>query len=261
MALTEAKKPTSADSAGEDSSSSSMALAEPGGASEAEPLGPSVYFSPTREECLLLLDRWIGGDDDMADARGLVSQTNFYSVSPDALRRLHPPATARDDQRAWWFLSETKPQTTRAGGGAKRADRRVDTGGHWRPEERRKEEQGDAGNCFAFYSGPSKKGRTPWRVQELTSDKGKKKGAYALYRLYLSRRASEEELRAVYGDDGVPAGSERPARATVPAECFDAVAALLPPGSVRGGLGPQASQQPDELAVEEGCLITLTGLD
>ncbi|KAI5004834.1 hypothetical protein ZWY2020_032077 [Hordeum vulgare] len=81
-------------------------------------------------------------------------------------------------------------------------------------------EPGGAGSCLAFYPGPSRKrGRTPWRMQmqELAGDKGEKR-------------------------------SEVPARATVLAQCFDAIAALLPPGSVRGGLAPLASQQPDELA-------------
>ncbi|XBI72833.1 hypothetical protein VPH35_066703 [Triticum aestivum] len=89
------KKPTSA----------AMGVAETpdplgrGGAHNLSPprLPPGVYFSPTREESVALLDRWIagGGKEVPADARGFVSHADIYSDGPGALRRRHPPASAR----------------------------------------------------------------------------------------------------------------------------------------------------------------------
>ncbi|XP_048569929.1 uncharacterized protein LOC125550915 [Triticum urartu] len=235
------KKPTSA----------AMGVAETpdplgrGGAHNLSPprLPPGVYFSPTREESVALLDRWIagGGKEVPADARGFVSHADIYSDGPDALRRRHPPASARAGQRIWWFVCETRFQCP--GAAAKRAGRKVDTGGYWR-EDRCKAEGGGFKSYFVFFlgpgPGPSRKEKTPWVAQEFTSakdDGAGKKGVPALYMLYVSPRATDDELRGIYGEDGVtvgPDGDKKPVRAAVPAGCFDAVVALLPPGSVRG---------------------------
>ncbi|XP_037429623.1 uncharacterized protein LOC119295321 [Triticum dicoccoides] len=231
------KKPTSA----------AMGVAETpdplgrGGAHNLNPprLPPGVYFSPTREESVALLDRWIagGGKEVPADARGFVSHADIYGDSPDALRRLHPPGSARAGQHTWWFLCETRFQSP--GAAAKRAGRKVDTGGYWQVE-RSEAEGGAVKSYFGFFLGPSRKEKTPWLTQEFTSatDGGAgKKGVPALYMLYVSPRATDDELRGIYGEDGVtvgPDGNKKPVRAAVPAGCFDAVVALLPLGSVRG---------------------------
>ena len=113
----------------------------------------------------------------------------------------------------------------------------------WR-EDRCKAEGGGFKSYFVFFlgpgPGPSRKEKTPWVAQEFTSakdDGAGKKGVPALYMLYVSPRATDDELRGIYGEDGVtvgPDGNKKPVRAAVPAGCFDAVVALLPPGSVRG---------------------------
>ncbi|XP_047078698.1 uncharacterized protein LOC124689172 [Lolium rigidum] len=261
---TRTKKPTYA------AGSSVQAMAEmpphgPGGAaSHIQPppqLPPGVYFSPTRDECLGFLNRRIAGDSEMADARGYIFDANVYGESPDALRRRHPPASIRGrGEHAWWFLSETRFQSKTAGGGAsKRADRRVETGGYWRLEQskerlkqikerrlkRRKqseeEEEDEADgvkNCFGFYVGRDDK--TPWLMQEFTSandDGAGKLGVPALYRVYVTPRATRKQLTAVFAkEDDVkkgPDGNKKPARAMIPQGYFDRIASLLPQGSVR----------------------------
>lgn len=85
-------------------------------------------------------------------------------------------------------------------------------------------------------------------MQEFTSNKDNgagKKGVPALHKLYVTPRATDDDLRAIYGEDGVTVGNKKP----VPADYFHTAAALVPPGSARGlgqehvGL-PQASQLP-----------------
>jgi hypothetical protein len=249
---------------------SSVAMAEtphhghgPGGADHLQPppppLPPGVYFSPTREECLGLLNRHIaGGDRETADERGYVFRANVYGESPDALRLRHPPASVRGrGEHAWWFLSETRFHSQAVGGGAsKRADRRVETGGYWRLEQgkekleqsskKRKKEQSNEDidedadgvkNCFCFYVGSEK---TPWLMQEFTSandDGAGKHGVPALYRVYVTPRATGDQLHAVFGEHHVkkgPDGKKLPARLMVPEEYFDVIAEQLPEGSVRG---------------------------
>uniref|UniRef100_A0ACD5TDG8 Uncharacterized protein n=1 Tax=Avena sativa TaxID=4498 RepID=A0ACD5TDG8_AVESA len=240
----------------------------PGGANHIQPpppLPPGVYFSPTRDECLGFLNRWIAGDSEMADTKGYIFGANVYGESPEALRSRHPPASIRGrGEHAWWFLSETRFQSLTAGGGAsKRADRRVETGGFWRleqskeklerskkrpkleqsEEEEELEEADGAKNSFGFYVGLSRKDdKTPWLMQEFTSandDGAGKLGVPALYRVYVTPRATSDQLRAVFGEHGVkkgPDGKKLPARAMVPQEYFDGIAELLPEGSVRGGV-------------------------
>ena len=64
--------------------------------------------------------------------------------------------------------------------------------------------------------GPSRKEKTPWVALELTSakdDGAGKQGAPALYMLYVSPRATDDELRGIYGEDGVtvgPDGNKKP---------------------------------------------------
>ncbi|XP_047079075.1 uncharacterized protein LOC124689616 [Lolium rigidum] len=267
---TRTKKPTYAAANASGCGCSMPAMAEmpphgPGGAANQiqppPPLPPGVYFSPTRDECLGFLNRRIAGDSEMADARGYIFDANVYGESPDALRRRHPPASIRGrGEHAWWFLSETRFQSKTAGGGAsKRADRRVETGGYWRLEQskerlkqikerrlkRRKqseeEEEDEADgvkNCFGFYVGRDDK--TPWLMQEFTSandDGAGKLGVPALYRVYVTPRATREQLTGVFAkEDDVkkgPGGNKKPARAMIPQGYFDRIASLLPVGSVR----------------------------
>ncbi|XP_051221760.1 uncharacterized protein [Lolium perenne] len=267
MAIKKARTPKKRTYAAASGCGSSVAMVqmpphEPGGANHIQPpppLPPGVYFSPTREECLGFLNRSIAGDNELADARRYIFRANIYGESPDALRQRHPPASVRGrSEDAWWFLSQTRFQSKTVGGGAsKRADRQVKTGGYWRLEQSKerlkkskkrlkqsKEEEEDADgvkNCFGFYVGTSKKDdKTPWLMQEFTSandDGAGKLGVPALYRVYVTPRATDEELREVFGEDGVkkePDGTtKRPARTMVPQEYFDGIAGLLPAGSVR----------------------------
>uniref|UniRef100_A0ACD5Y853 Uncharacterized protein n=1 Tax=Avena sativa TaxID=4498 RepID=A0ACD5Y853_AVESA len=204
-------------------------------------LPPGVYFSPTKEECLGLLNRSIAGDSALPDARGCIFHTNIYDEHPDALRRRHPPASTREGDHTWWFLSETRfqNQTSRT----KRADRRVGAvGWYWRLEQSTQKLQADGlKNCFGFYTGPDRtKDRTAWLMQEFTSardDGAGKRGVPALYRVYVTPHATADQLKDIYGEDGVEVrpGKTKPAqpKAPVPVEYFDAIAKLLPPGSVR----------------------------
>ncbi|CAM0953669.1 unnamed protein product [Alopecurus aequalis] len=242
--------------------SSSVAMAEmpPHGANHVQPspqpLPPGVYFSPTPEECLGFLNRRIAGDTELRDARGHIRHANVYGESPDALRQRHPPASFRERERTWWFMSETKFQSRTAGGGAsKRKDRQVEAGTYWRLEQS-KEKLDDDGfkNTFGFYVGPhKKKDKTPWLMQEFTStndDGAGKGGVPALYRVYVTPRATDEQLRRIYGEDGVkhePDGTKKPGRAMIPAEYFNRIAALLPPGSVRGVAAQEHVQAPPPL--------------
>ncbi|CAM0947050.1 unnamed protein product [Alopecurus aequalis] len=243
--------------------SSSVAMAEmpPNGANHVQPpppqpLPPGVYFSPTPDECLGFLNRRIAGDTELRDARGHIRRDNVYGESPDALRQRHPPASIRDRERTWWFMSETKFKSQTAGGGAsKRADRSVEDGTYWRLEQN-KEKLDDDGfkNTFGFYVGPhKKKDKTPWLMQEFTStndDGAGKGGVPALYRVYVTPRATDKQLRGIFGEDGVkrePDGNKKPARIIVPAEYFNGVAALLPQGSVRGVVAQENVQAPPPL--------------
>jgi hypothetical protein len=290
------KKPTYA-AAGDGSSVAMVEMPPhgPGGANHIQhpppPLPPGVYFSPTREECLGFLNRHIAAsaaDNEMADAPapGFIFRANVYGESPDALRLRHPPASVRGrGEHAWWFLSETRFQSRIVGGGAsKRADRRVETGGYWRLEQskeklekgkKRKKEQSSnedveeqqqeeeeaegAKNSFGFYVGREK---TPWLMQEFTSandDGADKHGVPALYRVYVTPRATEKQLHDVFGEHDVkkgPDGEKLPARTMVPEEYFDAIAELLPEGSVRGVvqalLPPQVVPPPVDYYGEHG---------
>uniref|UniRef100_R7W839 Uncharacterized protein n=1 Tax=Aegilops tauschii TaxID=37682 RepID=R7W839_AEGTA len=85
-------------------------------------------------------------------------------------------------------------------------------------------------------------------MQEFTSNKDNgagKKGVPALHKLYVTPRTTNDNRRAIYGENGVTVGNKKP----VPADYFHAAAALLSPGSARGlgqehvGLS-QASQPP-----------------
>ncbi|KAM0923087.1 hypothetical protein ACQ4PT_005762 [Festuca glaucescens] len=173
------------------------------------PLPPGVYFGPTKEECLRFLNRSIAGDSALPGARGYIFHAN----------------TA----------------------GSKSADRRVNTGGSWRSETSKKTLDDGAGckSRFGFYTGPTKKDRSPWLMQEFTSakdDGAGKRAAPALYRVYVTPHATDDELRGIYGEDGVkigPDGEKKPDRAVVPEEYFDAIGKLLPQGSVRCGVGQE----------------------
>ncbi|XBI03189.1 hypothetical protein VPH35_131636 [Triticum aestivum] len=246
MAITKARKSvkrstsTTADAGAGASSSMSMAPPPvPSGLNEVKqppPLPPGVYFNPTKADRMGFLNRWIAGDDKMPDARGFIFHADMYDNDPYALQRLHPPASARDGKHTWWFLGESKFQSPCSAAKNKRADRSVRTGGFWRVEQSKEElrEEGGRKNCFGFYyvpPPPSKKRKTPWLMQEFTSDMDRgagRKGVPALHKLYVTPRP--EGLREVYGEDGLTEGNKKP----VPADYFAAAAALMPPGSVRG---------------------------
>ncbi|XBI12739.1 uncharacterized protein [Aegilops tauschii subsp. strangulata] len=263
MAVTKARKatkrstPATADAGAGASSSMSMAPPPgPGGLSELQqppPLPPGVYFNPTNAESIGFLNRWIAGDDKMPDARGFILHADMYDNDPYALQRLHPPASARAGEHTWWFLGESKFQSPCSAAENKRADRSVRTGGFWRVEQSKEElpEEGGLKNCFGFYyvpPPPAKKLKTPWLMQEFTSDMDRgagRRGVPALHKLYVTPRP--EGLREIYGEDGLTAGNKKP----VPADYFAAAAALMPPGSVRGlrqehvePPQPQASELP-----------------
>lgn len=208
------------------------------------PLPPGVYFSPTRKECLGFLNRWIAGDSEMPDVRGYIFFDDIYGASPDALRRQHAPSSTRAGRHAWWFLGEARFQRQSppsACGGMRRTDRNVAGGGYWRPDQGKEvlpDEDGTK-SSFRFYVGPSKKEKTPWLMHEFTSAEARgarKKGLPGLYRVYVTSHATDDELREIYGEDGVtmgPDGNKKPVRAMVPAAYFDDIAALLPPAAVR----------------------------
>jgi hypothetical protein len=157
------------------------------------PLPPGVYFSPTKEECLQFLNRSIGGDGALADARGYIFHANVYGESPEALRRRHPPASTREGDHAWWFLSQTRFQSSRTSSRSKRADRRVGAAGHWGLEQTRTALADDAGfkNCFGFYTGKRKAmDKTQWLRQG---------GVPAVYKIYVTPHATHEQLMDTYG--------------------------------------------------------------
>ncbi|CAM0953727.1 unnamed protein product [Alopecurus aequalis] len=219
------------------------------------PLPPGVYFSPTPEECLSFLNRRIAGDTELHDARGHIHHANVYGETPDTLRQRHQPASIREREHTWWFMSETTFQSQAAGGGAsKRSGRKVQTGGYWRLEQS-KEKLDDDGfkNTFGYYvdgdSKSKKKYKTPWLMREFTSandDGAGKRGVPALYRVYVTPRATDDQLQEIFGEDGVkhePDGNKKPARIIVRVEYFNGVAALLPQGSVRGGVVAQEHVQ------------------
>ncbi|CAM0953682.1 unnamed protein product [Alopecurus aequalis] len=252
----ETKKRTHTDA----SSSVAMAPAEtsPHAANQVQPppLPPGVYFSPTPMECLGLLNRSIAGDKEMRDTLGYIVDGDVYGESPDALRRRHPRASIRDREHSWWFLSQTKFQSETEGGGAsKRSARSVMAGGNWKLEQSKEKLEDDGfKNCFGYYvdgnSKSKKKIKTPWLMQEFTSahdDGAGKGGVPALYRVYVTPHATDNQLRGIFGEDGVkhgPDGEKKPARVMVPAEYFDRIAAMLPEGSVRGGVGQEHVQAP-----------------
>ncbi|KAM0923084.1 hypothetical protein ACQ4PT_005759 [Festuca glaucescens] len=245
----EAKKPPRAAASNANAGGGSLAMPEmpphgPGAGADhiqPPPLPPGVYFSPMKEECLGLLNRSIAaGHSAPPDARGYIFRANVYDEGPDALRRRHPPSSTREGDRTWWFLSQTRFQSQTAR--TKRADRGVKTGGYWRVEQSKKKLEADSlKSCFRFYTGSTSKltDKTPWLMQEFTSamdDGAGKRGVPALYRVYVTPHATDDQLRDTYGEDGVnkcPGGKKKPARAVVPEEYFDAIAALLP-GSAHG---------------------------
>jgi hypothetical protein len=73
-------------------------------------------------------------------------------------------------------------------------------------------------------------------MQEFTSamdDGAGQRGVPALYRVYVTPHATDEQLRDTYGQDGLnktPDGKKKPARALLPEEYFDAIAARRPHG-------------------------------
>jgi hypothetical protein len=77
-------------------------------------------------------------------------------------------------------------------------------------------------------------------MQEFTSandDGAGKHGVPALYRVYVTPRATGDQLHAVFGEHHVKKGRDGkklPARLMVPEEYFDAIADQLPEGSVHG---------------------------
>ena len=95
-------------------------------------------------------------------------------------------------------------------------------------------------NGFRFYFDSSQKEKTPWLMQEFTSTTAKdcfacKNGFPALRRVYVTPRATVDELREIYGEDGVSVGPDRkkPVRGKVPAAYLNAIAVLLPPPAFR----------------------------
>ena len=101
-----------------------------------------------------------------------------------------------------------------------------------REERKKKKLRGESGfeNGFGFYCDSSRKEKTPWLMQEFTSDMDRgagRKGVPALHKLYVTPRP--EGLREIYGEDGLTAGNKKP----VPADYFTATATLMPPGCVR----------------------------
>ena len=258
------KKPTYANT------SSSVAMAEmpPHVQPPPQQLPPGVYFSPSREECLGFLNRRIAGDTELRDVAGHIHSANVYGESPDTLRQRHPPASIRDRDSTWWFMSQTRFQSKTAGGGAsKRADRHVETGGYWRLEQSKKKLD-DEGfkNCFGYYVGPHKKtDKTPWLMQEFTSahdDGAGKWGVPALYRVYVTPNATDQQLTDLFGEDAVKYEADgkkkKPARTMVPELYFDRIAALLPEGSVHGVVAQDQEHAPAPLppppAAPEGFL-------
>lgn len=209
-----------------------------------QPLPPGVYFSPTREESLGFLDRWIAGDKELPDARGYIFFDDVYRASPDVLRREYTPSSSRAGEHTWWLLSETRFLSQSAGGGtSKRADGSVTTDGYWVMKEAKKRQRDEAGleSGFRFFLDSSQKEKTPWLMQEFTTAGVKdgvacKKGFPALRRVYVAPRATVDELREIYGEDGVPVGPDgkkKRVRAKVPAAYLRAIAALLPPPALR----------------------------
>ncbi|XP_044335450.1 uncharacterized protein [Triticum aestivum] len=187
--------------------SSSMSMApplRPSGANKLEPLPmPPSVFSPTHQDSLGFLNQWIAGDEKMLDTLGFLFHADMYANDPYALQQLHPPASARGGLHR--FLGESMFQSPCATK-TKRADHRVQTGGHWRLEQTREElvlaHESGLKNSFGFYLSTFKKRKTSWLMQEFTNDMDKgpdRKGVPTLHKLYITPRATDDDLREVYG--------------------------------------------------------------
>ncbi|KAF0888399.1 hypothetical protein E2562_014217 [Oryza meyeriana var. granulata] len=243
-------------------------------------LPPGVYFNPTPEEAVHnYLNRWIAGEEIPEVDAGLVVRADVYGDRPDALRRMHLPGHSRNYEHRWFFLSHHKLQSSRRGD-SKRVVRGVATGGRWKVEQSMGRLGGDAGgkNSCRFYFPDTVK--TSWLMEEYTSSlsDGAARGednnmVPVLCKVYLTPRASDDERRALFGEDGVavgPDGSKKKARVTVPAAWFDAVAARQPvaapaPGdlghlddiaAILGQVAVGAAPAPAELGHHQLCYVT-----
>ncbi|KAL6642342.1 hypothetical protein ACP70R_020523 [Stipagrostis hirtigluma subsp. patula] len=227
---------------------------------DAGELPPGVYFNPGPEECVRdYLEPWMEseGEERERDRDGVAVEEDIYQHSPDALARARPPGHARGFECRWYFLTHC----ARSGG---RGRRTVATGGYWKVEQKTKdvEASGDGGaggkrRTYGFYVGRGKDDRgkkTPWLMEEFAveeeggGDDGKGERAVpVLCKVYVSPRASVDEKRDIFGEDGVPVdcdGNPKPARVVLSEHYFDAVAERLQPGAVLGHQHYQAAAPP-----------------
>ncbi|KAL6906178.1 hypothetical protein ACP4OV_003779 [Aristida adscensionis] len=212
---------------------------------------PGVYFNPGPEECVRdYLRPWMEseGEERGMGRDGVAVEEDIYARGPDELRRARPPGFARGFERRWFLLTHC----VHVGG---RARRGVATGGYWKVEQKTKdlEAEDDGGGwgkrrTYGFYTGTGKKDKgqkTPWLMEEIAVDEDGGGGAGTgersvpvLCKIYVSPRASEEERRAIFGEDGVPEdvdGKPKPVRVELSDHYFHAVAeALMNPGAVLG---------------------------
>ncbi|TVU39730.1 hypothetical protein EJB05_13169, partial [Eragrostis curvula] len=200
-----------------------------------ERLPPGVYFNPSPEECVTdYLLPWARGEQ-LPEMGRYIHEQSVYAQGPDALRRARAPGTTRAFEPKWYFLSRRN----------RRGGRAVATGGTWAVEQKQRvllEAGGDDGDVpggtrksYGFFVGKKKK--TPWLMEEFTAgDSGgggeeeDSEEVPVLCRVYVSPRATTDEKRAIFGEDGVAVDAnkkKKPERVVIPADHFDALKNLL----------------------------------
>ncbi|CAL4911332.1 unnamed protein product [Urochloa decumbens] len=226
-----------------------------------EGLPPGTYFNPTAEECVRdFLRPWIAGVRPATDR--IITDVYIYSDSPAALVRGRAPGFSRGFEHKWLLLTHCIRISGGKGRGKARVKRDVATGGNWKVEQRSKgvaekssaeddDEDppgGDRRRTNGFYlPGPppppgGKQGKkdggvkTPWLMEELTTEEDEaaavtgwrgERAVCVFCKLYVSPRATDDERREIFGEDGVPAdiyGHAKTLVAALPQDLFDAVA-------------------------------------
>ncbi|CAN6339846.1 unnamed protein product [Urochloa humidicola] len=226
-----------------------------------EALPPGTYFNPTAEECVRdFLRPWIAGVPPAADQ--IITGVNIYSDNPATLVRYRAPGFSRGYEHKWLLLTHCIRISGGKARGKARAKRDVATGGNWKVEQRSKgiaeksaaEEEdddppgGDRRRTNGFYlPGPApaaggKQGKkdsgikTPWLMEELTTEEDEvaavsgwrgERAVKVFCKLYVSPRATNDERREIFGEDGVPVdlyGHAKTLVAALPQDLFDAVA-------------------------------------
>uniref|UniRef100_K3YBZ9 NAC domain-containing protein n=1 Tax=Setaria italica TaxID=4555 RepID=K3YBZ9_SETIT len=237
---------------------------------QALPVG--IYFNPSAEECVRdFLRPWIAGVRPATDR--VIIGVDIYSDRPAALLQGRAPGFSRGFEHKWFMLTQCVRICGGKNRGKARAKRDVATGGNWKVEQRSKgvaepddgEDDppgGDRRRTNGFYlllgggagKGTKKDGgvKTPWLMEEFTTaedeaaavDGWKGQRIIKVFcKLYVSPRATNDEKRDIFGEDGVPVdlhGHVKTVMAKLSHEYFDAVAENLNGDQGQGTAPPRA---------------------